>query len=182
MSKQSNPPAENEARRYLSRQFETAWKLTSFHLDGLTTEECLWRPAPRGLHVHRNPAGEWRADWPDREDYDIGPASIAWTTWHIAFWWSMVLDHSFGGGTLAREGVQWPGSADEVRKRLGQLNERWSAVLAQVTDADLRSTQRTHWPFQDRPFGDVVAWVNIELTKNASEIGYARFLYAARPR
>jgi hypothetical protein len=30
----------------------------------------------------------------------------------------------------------------------------------------------------DRPFGDVIAWVNVELTKNAAEIGYARFLYA----
>ncbi|HMH81922.1 MAG TPA: hypothetical protein VK531_03565 [Gemmatimonadales bacterium] len=30
-----------------------------------------------------------------------------------------------------------------------------------------------------RPFGDVIAWVNVELTKNAAEIGYARFLYAA---
>ena len=34
-----------EARDYLVRQLETAWHLTSFHLDGLTTEECLWRPA-----------------------------------------------------------------------------------------------------------------------------------------
>jgi len=27
---------------------------------------------------------------------------------------------------------------------------------------------------------DVVAWVNVELTKNAAEIGYARFLHAVR--
>ena len=33
------------ARGYLSRQFETARKLTTFHLDGLATEECLWRPS-----------------------------------------------------------------------------------------------------------------------------------------
>jgi len=39
-------------------------------------------------------------------------------------------------------------------------------------------TGRPRWPFQDRPFGDVVAWVNGELTKNAAEIGYARFLHA----
>lgn len=39
---------------YLIRQFETAWKLTSFHLEGLTTRECLWRPASRGLK------GEWQ--------------------------------------------------------------------------------------------------------------------------
>ncbi len=36
----------------------------------------------------------------------------------------------------------------------------------------------TRWPYRDRPFGDVIAWVNVELTKNAAEIGYARFLYA----
>ena len=37
----------DEACGYLIRQFETAWKLTNVHLDGLTTEECLWRPARR---------------------------------------------------------------------------------------------------------------------------------------
>ena len=42
--------------------------------------------------------------------------------------------------------------------------------------------QRTRWLFRDRPFGDVVAWVNVELTKNAAEIGYARFLYAVSAR
>ena len=38
-----------------------------------------------------------------REGYDIGPPSIAWLTWHIGFWWSMVLDHSFADGTLSRD-------------------------------------------------------------------------------
>jgi hypothetical protein len=28
--------------------------------------------------------------------------------------------------------------------------------------------------------GHVIAWANVELTKNAAEIGYARFLYAVR--
>ena len=56
----------------------------------------------------------------------------------------------------------------------------FAAALEQLTDADLKSTRRTRWPFQNRPFGDVIAWVNVELTKNAAEIGYARFLYAVR--
>jgi len=43
----------DEARGYLIRQFETAWKLTSIHLSGLATEECLWRPAHQGLHLHQ---------------------------------------------------------------------------------------------------------------------------------
>jgi hypothetical protein len=42
----------------------------------------------------------------------------------------------------------------------------------------LLSSLRTRFPFRDRPFGDVVAWANVELAKNAAEIGYARFLYA----
>ncbi len=168
----------DDARGYLIRQFETAWKLTNTHVDGLTTEECLWRPAHKGLHVHRVSGGRWRADWPHHEGYDVGPPSIAWLTWHLGFWWSMVLDHSFGNGALAREKVLWPGTANEVREWLGQLEGQWRGALAGVTDADLRSTQRTRWPFQDRPFGDVIAWVNVELTKNAAEIGYARFLYA----
>jgi hypothetical protein len=171
-----------EVRDYLARQFETAWKLTTIHLNGLTTEECLWRPADEGLHVHQTPDGGWRPDWPDHEGYRLGPPSIAWLTWHVGFWWSMVLNHSFGDGTVSRETVMWPGSADAVRECLERLQGEWRAALEQITDDELRSAQRTRWPFQQRPFGDVVAWVNVELTKNAAEIGYARFLYAVSAR
>lgn len=169
-----------EAGGYLVRQFEIAWALTSYHLDGLTTEECLWRPAQQGLHVHRDPDGTWRADWPEHEGYDLGPSSIAWLTWHLGFWWSMVLDNSFGEGTLAREDIAWPGDAEGLRAWIDGLQERWRAAIEQLTDEDLRSAERTRWPFPDRPFGDVVAWANVELTKSAAEIGYARFLYAVR--
>lgn len=165
---------------YLIHQFETAWKLAEFHLNGLSTDECLWRPAAKGLHVHRTGDGAWRVDWPDSESYEIGPPSIAWLTWHINFWWSMVLDHSFGSGTLVRENVTWPGSADKVVAQLSSLQRQWRVELDKLTEADFRATQRTHWPLRDRPFADVAAWVNIELTKNAAEIGYARFLYAVR--
>ena len=170
----------DEARGYLIRQFDTAWKLASFHLDGLATEECLWRPAREGLHVHRVSDGRWRADWPDHDGYDLGPPSIAWLTWHVGFWWSMVLDHSFGDATLSRESVMWPGTADGVREWLGRLQGEWRSAVERLTADDLRSPRRTRWPFQDRPFGDVVAWASVELTKNAAEIGYARFLYAVR--
>ena len=127
-------------REILVRQFDIAWKLTGYHLDGLSTAECLWCPREIGLHVHRGQDGRWYGDWPQKEGYDVGPPSIAWLTWHIEFWWSMVLGHSFGTRALVREGVAWPGDADGV------------------------------------------AWVDIELTKNAAEMGHARFLHAARLR
>jgi hypothetical protein len=170
----------DEACGYLIRQFETAWKLTALHLDGLTTEECLWRPADRGLHVQRGADGRWLADWPDRESYALGPTSIAWLTWHLGFWWSMVLDHSFGEATLERENVTWPGEAEAVHRWITGLRDRWWGRLEVLTDSDLQATHRTRWPFQQRPFGDVVAWVNLELTKNAAEIGYVRFLHGVR--
>jgi hypothetical protein len=173
----------DDVRRVLLRQHETAWALASYHLDGLTTEECLWRPAPVGLHVHRGEDGRWHPDWPTHEGYDIGPASIAWLTWHMDFWWSMALDHAFGAATLAREDVAWVGTADAVRERLGAHERAWRSAVEGLAAEELRSTARTRWPFRDRPFADVVAWVNVELVKNAAEIGYARFLHgAARAR
>ena len=92
----------------------------------------------------------------------------------------MALDHSFGDGTLSREKVTWPGSADAVRELVAGLHGAWRERLEHLTPADLQSRERTRWPFRERPFGDVVAWVNVELTKNAAEIGYARFLHAVR--
>ncbi len=165
---------------YLIRQFETAWTLADLHLSSLTTEECQWRPAARGLHIHQAPDGRWIADWPEHEGYDLGPPSIGWLTWHMLYWWSLALDHAEGDGNLTREHIVWPGDADTVRSELTTLRARWRVLLDGLSADDLRSTARTRWPFRDRPFGDVVAWVNVELTKNAAEIGYARFLYAVR--
>src|SRR6185437_3925694 len=163
-------------RDTLLRQFDLAWKLTSYHLNGLSTAECLWRPAEVGLHVHRGQDGRWYGDWPDSEGYDIGPPSIAWITWHIGFWWSMVIDHSFGAGTLRREGIAWPGDADAVRSSLDTLHADWRGRVSRLTDAELCSPANTRWPLKDRPFADVIAWANVELAKNVAEIGYARFL------
>jgi hypothetical protein len=172
----------NPVRDVLLRQLETAWKLAAHHFEGLTTEECLWRPAAKGLHVRRGEDGHWRAEWPEHEGYEIGPPSIAWTTWHVQFWWSMAIDHAFGEGKLVRHDILWPGSAAAAAECIGRLRDEWVARVSQLTDDEWRSPRRTRWPFRDRPFADVVAWANVELAKNAAEIGYARFLYAARAR
>ncbi len=164
------------------RQLDIAWALTSYHLDGLTTAECLWRPAPKGLHVTRREDGRWIADWPETEGYDIGPPSIAWLTWHIGFWWSMALDHAFGSAELTRADVTWPGTAEEARQWIQSLHGAWRSKLQALGPEELQSPERTRWPVQDRPFVDVVAWANVELMKNAAEIGYARFLYAVAER
>ena len=173
------PLTASPAKGYLTKQLEMAWQLTAYHLGTLTTDECLWRPASVGLHVHRQPDGSWKADWPDHEGYDLGPSSIAWMTWHLGFWWSMALDHNFGPGTLKREDVRWPGDVESLRSWIEDLKTRWSDKLAASTDADLAQAKPVRWPFQDRPLGELFAWANTELTKSAAEIGYARFLHGS---
>ena len=169
-------------RHHLARQLDTSWSLLGLHLSTLEDGEALWRPAEVGLHVHQGDGGVWAADWPEREGYASGPSSIAWLTWHIGFWWSMVLDHSFATGSLQREDVPWTGSASGARQCLQRCHDDWVMALDALSDSDYDSTARTRWPVRQRPFADVVAWVNVELMKNAAEIGYARFLYAVRPQ
>jgi hypothetical protein len=164
----------------LLRQHDLAWRLASHHLETLSTEECLWRPSPRGLHVTVSDAGHWEGEWPDHEGYDLGPPSIAWLMWHMVYWWTTVIERSFGDASPDQSEVACPDTSDAIRSWLASLHEKWQECLGGLTDDDLRSTKRTKWPFEHRPFGDVAAWVNIELTKNASELGYARFLYATR--
>ena len=92
----------------------------------------------------------------------------------------MAIDHTTGSGTLTREAVDWPGTADLMRERIGALERQWRNLIQDASDADLVSTARTRWPFTDRPLGDLIGWASIELTKNAAEVGYGRFLYAVR--
>jgi hypothetical protein len=124
--------------------------------------------------------GGWCGEWPSHEGYDLGPPSIAWLLWHMGFWWSMVLNHSFGDASLSRDAVVCPADADGIRTWIMSLHRQWCSRLAGLETDELFDSARTRWPFRDRPFIDVAAWVNVELTKNAAEIGFARFLYATR--
>jgi hypothetical protein len=92
----------------------------------------------------------------------------------------MVLDYSFGNGTMARKDVHWSGSIVAVREKLIQMRDEWRKILATLSDEEFLSCKRTKWPFEDKPFYDLAAWLNLELMKNAAEIGYCRFLYASR--
>lgn len=168
-------------RSTLHFQFQMAWQLLDMHLTGLEDEEFHWRPGSKGLHVHHD-NGIWRADWPESENYDLGPPSVAWLTWHITYWWSMALDHSFGSGTLAREEILSSGGIQETRGRINGLQSEWNREVSALTDEEFLSSERTRWPFAERPFHELAAWLNVELMKNAAEIGYCRFLYAVRDR
>jgi len=120
-------------RNILMFQLDISWQLLEYNLNNLGDEECLWKPSLRGLHVVDR-QGVWCADWPEIETYDIGPPSIAWLTWHIIYWWSMVFEYSFGQKTLSQEAVPWPGNMRAVKEKIFMLHDEWKTVLMTLSD------------------------------------------------
>jgi len=164
----------------LLSQFGISWALTAHHLNGLSTDECLWRPAEPCLHVREVGTGQWVADWPEHEGYAIGPPSIAWTTWHMGFWWHKAIAHLVGEAGPSARDVPWPGSAQGVQQQLGALRTQWLELLSNASAADLQAVRAHGWPIPDAPLQTTAAWLNVELMKNAAEIGVIRFLYGVR--
>lgn len=160
----------------LQHQLDVAWSLAGRDLNGVTDEEALWCPSADSWTVRQGDDGRWEADWVEPEPWPAPPTSMAWIQWHIIWWWSTVIDRSFGHGQLTRQAVTWPGSAQAMAS-IGELRQRWLNHLDALTDADLAGNELTRWPYTDgRPFAFVADWVNVELTKNVAELCLLRRL------
>lgn len=153
----------------LTHQLRVTWGLASA-IEGVTDEEALWCPSSESWTVRQGDDGRWHADWEEPEPWPAPMTSLAWVQWHVIWWWSTVIDRSFGDGRLQREEVTWPGAA-EAHATIDGLRLRWLDLLGSLTEADLAGNDLTRWPYTDgRPFGIVVDWVNIELMKNVAEM------------
>lgn len=170
-----------EIKESILFQLDMCWQLYLYHTDNLEEIEALWTFTPTGLQV-RKQNDEWCIDWPETESYEIGPSSIAWTLWHIIYWWSTALDYNFGDGTLKKEDIPWPGSIKKAKATINVLHDKWVSKLNILLDADYQVKQYGKWPLVDRNFADIALWLNAELMKNTAEIGYGRFLYATRAK
>lgn len=163
----------------LRRQFDLAWALADLHLSALSGADHLWEPGPLVWTVHEDSAGRWWPDFADVEPDPVPVPTIGWLTWHMIFWWSTALAHLEGRPPTPRAEIDWPGPTDAVR-RIRVLHERWSRLLGTLTDADLLAPATFPWgPDSGRTLADMVLWLNVELTKNAAEIGQLRLLRAA---
>ncbi|WP_433501458.1 hypothetical protein ACQP1K_01510 [Sphaerimonospora sp. CA-214678] len=60
---------------------------------------------------------------------------------------------------------------------MNECRDQWAGALKSLSQAELDSTTRSRW-FADGSLtlGHVLAWANVELMKNASEIGSLRLL------
>ncbi|GAB2954135.1 DinB family protein [Nonomuraea fastidiosa] len=165
-------------------QLDVSWSLLTFQLNGLTDEEALREPSSNCWSVRRKPDGTWAADWSMPEPDPAPATSIAWVMWHIGFWWTHAYTRCFDkpdaapepdDWSAAAQATPWPGDVASAVTWLNECRDRWSHALDSLSGTDLDSTDRSGW-FADGTLtlGHVVAWVNIELAKNAAEIGLLR--------
>lgn len=164
----------------LRRQFDLAWELTDLHLSALAEADFLWRPTDLVWTVHEDGSGRWYPDFAETEPDPIPVPTIGWISWHIIFWWTAALDHFAGRPARPPTDIAWPGPADTVGE-IRSLRCRWRELLAALTDDDLAGPSEFPWgPDTGRSVADTVLWLNVELTKNGSEIGLLRLQRAAR--
>ena len=169
------------ARHAALAQFDLIWTFAELHFDALQEDDFLWRATELSWTVHRDESGVWQPDWADTEPDPIPVPTIAWLTWQITWWWSTALDDLSGAPHRMREDVTWPGTGAESIAAIRALAARWRDRLIKLTEDDWRTPSAFPWTADaGRTFADSVLWVNVELTKNVSEIGQLRLLRAAR--
>lgn len=168
-------------RELLRWQFDLTWSLFDLHLEQLRAEDFLWEPADLCWNVRQRNDGTWIPDWDESELDPIPVPTIAWIMWHIDWWWTVTLDHIQGRRPRDRTEIAWPGDGDAATLRLRGLHDEWISVLDTMSDDDLDAPASFPWPDDpDKAVAHMVAWVDVELTKNVAEIGQLRLLRGAR--
>jgi len=162
-------PYVTATRALLENQLRVAWELTDYHLEGLGDDDLHWAPCAQFWDV-RLRDGAWRPDWEDAEPQPIPVPTIAWLTWHIGWWWSTALAHLRRDAVPGRQEIIWPGDARLTVAWIRQIHADWLNAVAQCSDLNEPAT----FPWAASPDlsrADMCAWVAVELTKNAAEIG-----------
>ncbi|WP_204250961.1 DinB family protein, partial [Saezia sanguinis] len=76
--------------------------------------------------------------------------------------------------------VYWPGDTAAALAWINDLREQWLGVLDGSDDTELERATSYPWPADaGLTRAHLAAWVNVELLKNATEIGQLRILRAA---
>ena len=159
-------------------QLDIAWQLFQYHCNGLSEAEAMWCKTKYGLRI-RGTGNEWKIDWPETETYSIGPSSIAWTMWHILYWWKTTLSASKENRIIKKEDIKWPGSVEMVIQEIEMCHNEWISFIESLDERQLQSDELCKWPFEGQNMYSLALWLNAEFMKNVAEIGAGRFLYAA---
>lgn len=166
-------------REVLVDQFDLVWALTDLHLAALTEDDFGWPPSDLVWTVRQDADGVWRPDWADVEPDPIPVPTVAWLTWQMQWYWSTALAHVQQQDPPERRDVTWPGTGLAAIAALRDLSAQWRDALVALDDGDLTRPSAFPWPVDvGRTVAHMVAWLNVELAKNAAEIGQIRMIRA----
>ena len=166
-------------REVLVDQFDLVWALTELHLAALSEDDFPWRPSDLVWTVRQDADGAWRPDWADVEPDPIPVPTVAWLTWQMLWYWTTALARLEQRDPPDRHDVTWPGTGMAAIDALRDLSTRWRAALVALDDEGLARPSAFPWPADaGRTVAHMVAWLNVELAKNAAEIGQIRMIRA----
>ena len=153
-------------------------------LQGLTDDELLWEPAPRGLdrRARRRPPDAGRESWPP-DASAAPPRTLAWTLGHLGAGSFTRADWLVGSHSMQDGDLVWPMTAAESVAFARDGLQAWRDGLAQMTDEDLDTVGRSAYPGgldPELPLIEIVWWVSKELLFHAGEAWFVRDLYAQR--
>lgn len=162
-------------------QFDLVRTFAELHLDALREDDFRWAPTELHWTVHQGADSRWYPDWADAEPDPIPVPTVAWLTWQMSWWWATALDDLAGRPHRKREDVTWPGTGAASIAEIRSLATAWRDAVAALGEADWQRPSGFPWTVDaGKTVTDAVLWVNVELTKNISEIGQLRLLRAAR--
>lgn len=165
----------------IQSQFELTWLLAQYHLPKLTDENCLWAPSNNIWTVRLSSEGRWRPDFVETEPEPIPTPTVAWISWQILWWWNGALAALEERTPPSASEIDWPGSALATRNRLEELSLKWRVALSTLETRAVgeNSERMVSFPWsRPKPLREMLGWVNVELMKNISEIGYVLHLHA----
>lgn len=163
----------------LKWQFDLVWQLAQYHLPVLTDDISLWEPSKNSWNLRLKKDGKWFPDFSESEPDPIPTVTIGWITWQMLWYWQSAVNAVEGHALVSPEDVEWPGDIKTALVKIDKLKNEWEIILGKLKDTDLEKKIFHLWPEQT-PLWQTMAWLNSELMKSLSEIGYIRFLYHSR--
>lgn len=174
--------SQGQVTRDLLETFEDVRSRTFARLEGLTTAEYLWQPAPDCMTVRATPDGGFRAD--PRLPHTAKPApvtTIAWRTWHIGADCLRGYLRFFEDDVDLTDVHRWPGTADEGVTALAKDWERFRAHLEALGDQRLLEPMGPRaGDFAHESYLLLALHALDEVAHHGGELGLLRDLYLRR--
>ena len=167
-----------DRRSLLLSQLEIPWALFEYHAASLTDDDLFWAPTELQWTMRATETG-WAPDLAESEPDPVPVTTPAWITWHIGWWWTAAIGQFTGAPTPAPDQVPWPGEAAPTVDWIRGIHQEWRSCLAGAEDLD----GVVAYPWSEgsgKTLADLAGWVNVELTKNAAELGQLLIVRRAR--